>query len=167
VIGSAGFGFEFDRSSGRHVAIPQIGRVVLESDVSVGANTTIDRARIGDTVIGAGTKIDNQVHIAHNCRIGKHCILCAQVGIAGSTVIGDYVVMGGQVGIADHVEIGKASQIGAGSAVIGDLEAGSKVLSAIPAMDFKLAMKVAALNKRLPEFLKRLQNLESHPSVRV
>ncbi|MEO8353928.1 MAG: UDP-3-O-(3-hydroxymyristoyl)glucosamine N-acyltransferase [Chthoniobacteraceae bacterium] len=115
VIGSDGFGFEM--SNGRHAKIPQTGMVQIDDDVEIGANTTIDRARFGRTWVGAGTKIDNLVQIAHNVIIGKHCIICAQVGISGSTRLGDYAVLGGQAGIIGHIEIGSGAQIGAQSGV--------------------------------------------------
>ncbi len=105
VVGTPGFGYEFNPSTGCHDPIPQVGRVVIGNHVDIGANTTIDRARLGETSIGDGTKIDNQVQIAHNVKIGKHCILCAFVGISGTVNMGDYVVLAGQVGVADHVDI--------------------------------------------------------------
>src|SRR5581483_10040542 len=101
VVGSDGFGYEF--VGGRHEKVPQIGTVVIEDDVEIGANTTLDRARFSRTLIGEGTKIDNLVQIAHNVIIGKHCILCAQVGISGSTTLEDYVILGGQAGIGGHI----------------------------------------------------------------
>ena len=104
VIGSDGFGFVTD--NGRHHKIPQVGGVIIEDDVEIGANSTIDRATLGNTVVKQGTKIDNLVQIAHNVTVGEHCLLVAQVGIAGSCTIGNWVVLGGQVGVADHVTIG-------------------------------------------------------------
>lgn len=110
VVGADGFGYEFVQ--GRHEKIPQVGIVVIEDDVEIGANTTLDRARFSRTVVGQGTKIDNLVQIAHNVVIGRHCILCAQVGISGSTTLGDYVILGGQAGLGGHITLGKGSKVG-------------------------------------------------------
>ena len=115
VIGADGFGFVFDGKS--QVKLPQVGSVVIEDDVEIGACTTVDRAAFGETVIGQGTKIDNQVQIAHNVQIGKHCAISAQCGISGSTKIGNYVTLGGSVGIADHVEVGDGVMLGANAGV--------------------------------------------------
>src|SRR5205085_3699620 len=120
----------------QHKKIPQIGIVRIEDDVEIGANTTIDRAALGETVIGEGTKIDNQVQIGHNVRIGKHCIIVAQVGIAGSTELGDYVIVAGQAGLAGHLEIGNGAQIGGAAAVFHDVPAGTKVMGN-PAVPFR------------------------------
>src|SRR2546427_504931 len=103
VVGSDGFGYVF--AEGRHLKFPQLGQVIIENDVEVGSNTTIDRGSLGTTMIREGTKIDNLVQIAHNVRIGRHCVIAAQTGISGSAEVGDYVVMGGQVGLGDHVRI--------------------------------------------------------------
>ena len=110
VIGSDGYGFV--AVGGRHRKIPQIGIVRIEDDVEIGSNSTVDRAALGETVIGEGTKIDNLVQIGHNVRIGKHCLIVAQVGIAGSTELGDYVVIAGQAGVAGHLKIGNGAQVG-------------------------------------------------------
>ena len=115
VIGAEGFGYEL--VEGRHVKVEQLGNVILENDVDIGAGTTVDRARFGSTVIGEGTKIDNQVQIGHNCEIGKHCIIVALTGIAGSTHVGDYVTMGAQVGIAGHLRIADKVMLAARSGV--------------------------------------------------
>jgi len=122
VIGSDGFGFATE--GGRHHKIPQIGIVRIEDDVEIGAGTTIDRAALGETVIGEGTKIDNLVQIGHNVRVGRHCFLVAQVGIAGSTVLGDYVQVGGQSGFAGHLKIGDRARVYSKSAVFEDVPAG-------------------------------------------
>ncbi|MGZ7031680.1 MAG: UDP-3-O-(3-hydroxymyristoyl)glucosamine N-acyltransferase, partial [Thermoanaerobaculia bacterium] len=119
VIGSDGYGFATE--GGRHHKIPQIGIVRIEDDVEVGAGTTIDRAALGETVIGEGTKIDNLVQIGHNVKVGKHCLLVSQAGIAGSTELGDYVVMAGQSGATGHIRIGAGAQISAKSAVFADV----------------------------------------------
>lgn len=121
-IGQAGFSYA---STARgHVGVPQIGRVIVQDHVEIGANCAIDRAALGDTVIGEGTKIDNLLQIAHNVRIGRHCVLAAQVGIAGSAELGDFVAAGGQVGVKDHVRIGNGARLAARAGVIGDLDGG-------------------------------------------
>lgn len=146
VIGSDGFGFAFDGK--RHKKIPQIGIVRIEDDVEIGANSCIDRAALGETVIGEGTKIDNQVQIGHNCRIGKHCIVVAQVGIAGSTEVGDYAVIAGQAGIAGHLKIGSRAQIGGAAAVFHDVAEGEKVVGN-PAIPFREYARRDVLLRRL------------------
>lgn len=160
VIGTAGFGYDFNPNTGCHDPIPQIGSVQIGRYVEIGANTTVDRARIGKTVIGDGTKIDNLVQIAHNVKIGRHCILCAQVGISGTVNIGDYVVLAGKVGVADHVDIAPGIQIGGGSAVMSSLSTPKAKLLGQPAMDFGLAMKIIALQRRLPDLFKRVGAVE-------
>ena len=122
VIGADGFGYQ--PVDGRLVKVPQSGGVVIEEDVEIGANSCVDRGTFGPTRIGAGTKIDNLVQVAHNVRVGKHNILCAQVGIGGSTMIGDGVMAGGQVGIADHRTIGSGARLGAQAGIIRDVPAG-------------------------------------------
>jgi len=134
VVGSCGFGYELQE--GRHVKIPQTGIVEIGNDVEIGANTTIDRARFGRTVIGEGSKIDNLVQIAHNVQIGPHTIICSQVGIAGSTRVGSYVTLAGQVGLAGHIEIGDKAVIGAQSGLSKNVPSGSMVLGA-PAKPIK------------------------------
>lgn len=135
-IGGPGFGFEPDGQ--KLVRMLQIGRVIIEDDVDIGANTAIDRGATGDTVIGAGSKLDNLVQIGHNVRIGKSCILCGQVGIAGSTTLGDGVIMGGASAAADHLTIGSGVRIAAKAGVMRDLEPGAVVsgLPAIPIQDW-------------------------------
>ncbi|MYZ47726.1 UDP-3-O-(3-hydroxymyristoyl)glucosamine N-acyltransferase [Propylenella binzhouense] len=123
-IGQDGFGFAM--SPGGHAKVAQIGRVIIQDDVEIGANTTIDRGANRDTVIGEGTKIDNQVQIGHNVEIGRHCVLVAQVGISGSAKLGDYVAIGGQSGVNGHVTIGTGAQIAAVSVVHGDVPAGAR-----------------------------------------
>ncbi|MEQ8194250.1 MAG: UDP-3-O-(3-hydroxymyristoyl)glucosamine N-acyltransferase [Rhodospirillales bacterium] len=124
-IGQDGFGFALGRAG--HLKVPQLGRVVVENDVEIGANTTIDRGAGPDTFIGEGTKIDNLVQIAHNVRLGKHCIIVSQVGISGSTEVGHFVMMGGQAGITGHLSIGDGAQVSAQSGVMRDIGAGEKV----------------------------------------
>ena len=157
VVGSDGFGY--DTNEGRHEKIPQIGRVVLEDDVEIGANSTLDRARFSETRIGEGTKIDNLVQIGHNVVMGKHCLIVAQVGISGSTTLEDYVVVGGQAGLTGHLKIGAGAMIGAQSGVIHDLPAKSYVRDS-PSMPYMVAQKVHVLKGRLPELFKRVAHLE-------
>ena len=133
-IGSQGFGFV--PGAGGLTRMLQLGRVVIEDDVQIGANCAIDRGATGDTVIGAGSVIDNLVQIAHNVRVGRHCVICAQVGIAGSTVIGDGVMLGGQVGVVDHLKVGARARIAAKSGVMRDVAPGA-VLGGTPAIEIK------------------------------
>src|SRR5207237_8713952 len=146
VIGSDGYGFA--THGGKHHKIPQIGIVRIEDDVEIGAGTTIDRAALGETVIGEGTKIDNLVQIGHNVKVGKHCLLVAQVGIAGSTELGDYVVVAGQSGFAGHLTIGNRVQVAAKSAVLDDVGDGEKVMG-IPAVPFRQFARREARRRRL------------------
>ncbi|MDR2371725.1 MAG: UDP-3-O-(3-hydroxymyristoyl)glucosamine N-acyltransferase [Puniceicoccales bacterium] len=159
VIGSDGFGFE--EVDGRHKKIPQIGNVILEDYVDIGAHTTIDRARFASTIIGQGTKIDNLVQIGHNVRIGKNCIIVAQVGIAGSTTIGNNVTIGGQVGIAGHLHIADGTQIGAQSGVTKDTQPHSVLLGS-PAASYKEAVRQFASLAKLPEILKKIKKMPSN-----
>jgi UDP-3-O-[3-hydroxymyristoyl] glucosamine N-acyltransferase len=145
-IGQDGFGYRM-RAAG-HVKVPQIGRVIIQDDVEIGANTTIDRGAMSDTVIGEGTKIDNLVQIAHNVLIGRHCVLASQTGISGSAVIGDNVMTGGQVGIADHVTIGAGAALGAKAGVMHDAPAGARWVGA-PAKPVKQFFREVAALERL------------------
>lgn len=145
VIGSDGYGFAMHE--GKHHKIPQIGIVRIEDDVEIGAGTTIDRAALGETVIGEGTKIDNLVMIGHNVKIGKHCLLVSQVGIAGSTELGDHVFVAGQSGFSGHLKIGHRVQVAAKSAVLEDVPDDTKVMGS-PAMPFnEFARRHAALKR--------------------
>jgi len=128
--------------------VPQLGRVVIEDDVDIGANTTIDRGSGPDTVIGAGTKIDNLVQIAHNVKLGRNCFVVSQVGISGSTEIGDFAVLGGQAGLAGHLHIGDGARIGAKSGVMGDIEAGATV-GGFPARPLKEWLRGIAVLRRI------------------
>lgn len=157
VIGSDGFGYEF--TAGRHEKVPQVGRVVVHNDVEIGANSTLDRARFSETVVGEGTKIDNLVQIAHNVVIGKHCIICAQAGVSGSTTIEDYVVIGGQAGLAGHITIGAASKIDGQTGVNADLAPKSFVKGS-PCLPYNLEQRVNVLRRKLPELFKRVDALE-------
>jgi UDP-3-O-[3-hydroxymyristoyl] glucosamine N-acyltransferase len=123
-IGQDGFGFELGRM--KHAKVPQIGRVIIQDDVEIGANSTVDRGHVLDTVIGEGTKIDNLVQIAHNVEIGRHCIIVSQVGISGSAKLGDFVMLGGQVGVNNHVTVGSGAQIAATSIVKDDVPEGAR-----------------------------------------
>ncbi len=157
ILGAHGFGY--DSSTGVHKLSSQLGNVILEADVEIGANTTVDRGTYGPTVLGEGTKVDNLVQIGHNCRIGRHNMLCAQVGIAGSTTTGDYVVMAGQVGVKDHVHIGTGAVLGAMAGVISDIPPHSQYVG-IPATPAReQVIKQVALGK-LPEMRKQLKQLE-------
>lgn len=144
-IGQDGFGYAMGRQG--HTKVPQIGRVIVQDNVEIGANTTIDRGALRDTIIGEGTKIDNQVQIGHNVVIGRHCIIVAQVGIAGSATLEDFVAIGGQAGVMTHVTIGEGAEVAALSAVRDDLEAGGRYggVPARPAREW--LREVAALQK--------------------
>lgn len=155
-LGSDGFGFVF--ANGVHEKIPHVGRCVIEDDVEIGANTTIDRGSIDDTVIGAGTKIDNLVMIAHNVRIGRLCLVVAQAGIAGSARIGDGCVIGGQVGIQGHVLIGSRARIGAQAGVLGDVPAG-ETWSGYPARPHRESLRAHAALFKLGKMLRRIEKL--------
>jgi UDP-3-O-[3-hydroxymyristoyl] glucosamine N-acyltransferase len=157
VIGSEGFGWAFlvDRLE----RIPQVGNVVLEDDVEIGANTCIDRAQTGSTIVGRGTKIDNLVQIGHNCRIGKHCAIAALTGFAGSTTVGDFVKIAGQVGTRGHMHIGSGSTIAGKAGVWGDVPDGAMV-SGDPARDHRERIRVEAVMRKLPELQKRVAKLE-------
>ncbi|MEY3896183.1 MAG: hypothetical protein RLZZ214_1703 [Verrucomicrobiota bacterium] len=157
VIGSDGYGYEF--SEGRHVKIDQVGIVEISDDVEIGANTTIDRARFGKTLIGEGSKIDNLVQIGHNCVIGKHCLIISQVGISGSTHLGDYVTAAGQVGIAGHVTIGSKAVLSARTGVTASVP-GDEVYAGKPAQPMRDEMKIQALVRRLPKLIARVKALE-------
>ena len=157
IIGSDGFGYEL--MEGRHIKLPQIGTVVLENDVEIGANSTLDRARFSRTVVGEGTKIDNLVQIAHNVTIGKHCIIVSQTGISGSTTLEDYVVLGGQAGIAGHITIGRAAKVGGQTGVAYNLPPGTYV-NGTPAIPYMLERRLQILHQRLPDLFKRVEALE-------
>lgn len=157
VIGSCGFGYELQ--DGRHVKIPQTGIVEIGDDVEIGANTTIDRARFGRTLIGEGSKIDNLVQIAHNVQIGPHTILCAQVGIAGSTRVGAYVTLAGQVGLAGHIEIGDKAVIGAQSGLSKNVPPESFVIGA-PAKPIKEWKQSNFYISQLGKLFDRVKDLE-------
>ena len=166
VIGSDGFGYTVD-AQGVRTKIPQTGIVVLEDDVEIGANTTVDRARFGETRVGKGTKVDNLVQIAHNCIIGEHSVLCGQVGMAGTTTLGKHVICAGQVGLAGHIKIGDGAVIGAQAGVAKDMAGGQMYLGspAVPRLEFGKSLAHVAGLPKVKEQLKgreaRLAALET------
>ena len=159
VVGSDGFGFAPDLRTGLHVKIPQLGIVVIEDDVEVGANTTIDRAAMGETRIGRGTKIDNLVQVGHNATVGRGCFVVSQAGISGTATIGNGVTIAGQAGVAGHIAVGDGAQVGAQAGVHNAVGPGERVLGspAIPGAEAKRAM---AVFPRLPELRRRLRQVE-------
>ena len=157
VIGSDGFGYV--TVDGKHLKIPQVGTVLIEDDVEIGANVTVDRARFDKTIIGEGTKIDNLVQIAHNVIIGKHCLIVAQVGISGSTHIGNYVILAGQAGIAGHLEIGDGVVVAAKSGVSRSIKAGEQVFG-YPAQLLKDAFRNNAHFQRLDKYVEMIKDLK-------
>ncbi|MDQ6827045.1 MAG: UDP-3-O-(3-hydroxymyristoyl)glucosamine N-acyltransferase [Candidatus Eremiobacteraeota bacterium] len=159
VIGSDGFGYVF--IDGAFTKIPQVGNVVLEDDVEIGANTCIDRAQMGSTVIGRGSKIDNLVQIGHNCRIGRHSAFAAQAGLAGTTIVGDYVQAGGQSGFKGHITIGSRAKIGGGSAVWSDIPDDAFV-SGRPAREHREELRREVMVRKLPKLIARVDALEGN-----
>lgn len=152
-------GFSFIQREGRHVRVPQIGTVIIQDDVEIGANTCVDRARSGATVIGRGSKLDNLVQVAHNCELGEGCLLAGMAGVAGSAKLGKYVVLGGDAVVIDHLEIGDGVQVGAGGLVLNDLPAGSRVRGTPARTLTRFGREQVAL-KKLPELLKTVRELE-------
>ena len=157
VLGADGYGYA--QSPEGHVKIPQVGRTVIEDDVEIGANSAVDRAMLRETRVGAGTKIDNLVMVAHNVQVGKRCLLIAQVGVAGSARLGDDVVLAGQVGIIGHMDVGSGVQVASKSAVFKKAEPGSR-LAGIPAIDSMAWKRQQARLRRLEEMEKRLRAIE-------
>jgi UDP-3-O-[3-hydroxymyristoyl] glucosamine N-acyltransferase len=162
-IGSDGFGYVF--REGAHQKLPHVGRAVIEDDVEIGANSTVDRGSIDDTVIGAGTKIDNLVHVGHNVRIGRLCLLMAQVGISGSARIEDGCILAGQAGIAGHITIGKGARIAGQAGVFGDVPAG-ETWSGYPARPHREALRAQAATFKLPSLLRPLERLLAAQGVK-
>jgi len=157
VLGADGFGYATHQ--GTHHKVPQVGTVVVEGAVEIGANSTVDRATLGETRIGEGTKIDNLVQVGHNVRVGKHCILCGQAGIAGSTRLGDGVVLAGQAGVSGHIQLGDRAQVAAKSAALSSVEPGA-VVAGIPAIEMRKWRRQAVLLSRLEPMNRRLRDLE-------
>ncbi|MDI9635086.1 UDP-3-O-(3-hydroxymyristoyl)glucosamine N-acyltransferase [Kamptonema cortianum] len=157
VLGADGFGFAWDGE--RRRKIPQVGGIILEDDVEIGANSTVDRATCGNTVISVGTKLDNLIHVAHNVTIGDHCVLAAQVGIAGSSTIGNRVIMGGQSGVGDHVTVVDDVVFGGRTGTFADVPVPGEYFG-LPPLPVSKAMRAAALQNRLPEIYQRLRALE-------
>ena len=159
VIGSDGFGFA-PQADGSFQKVPQIGNVIIEDNVEIGANTTIDRATIGSTIVRSGAKLDNLIQIAHNVEIGNSTVVAAQAGISGSTKVGKGVMIGGQVGIVGHINIGDGAKINAQSGVSKSIEAG-KAVTGSPAHDYTSALRSQAISRKLPELEKRIKELEA------
>ena len=157
VVGSDGFGYVW--ADGKHEKIPQIGTVIIEDDVEIGANATIDRARFGKTVIGKGTKIDNLVQIAHNVIIGKHCIIIAQVGISGSAVIGDGVILAGQVGVHGHLTVGDGVKTAARTGITKSIPP-HITIAGYPAQPYMAEQRLHAALRRVPSYSKTILDLQ-------
>lgn len=158
VVGSDGFGFA-PQPDGSFKKVPQIGNVIIEDNVEIGANTTIDRATIGSTIIKAGAKLDNLIQIAHNVEVGNNTVIAAQAGVSGSTKLGSNVMIGGQAGVVGHLEIGDGAKINAQSGVSKSIEPG-KAVTGSPAHDYTAALRSQALSRNLPELEKRIKQLE-------
>ena len=159
IIGGDGFGFA-PQADGSFKKIPQIGNVVIEDNVEIGANVTIDRATLGSTIIRSGTKLDNLIQVAHNVDIGNNTVIAAQAGISGSTKIGNNVMIGGQAGIVGHIQIADGAKINAQSGVSKSIEAG-KAVTGSPAYDYTAALRSQAISRKLPELEKRVKELEA------
>jgi len=157
IIGADGFGYKFRNYV--HVKVPQVGNVVIDDNVEIGANTCVDRGALGSTVIGAGSKIDNLVQIGHNNKVGKNVIMCGLTGVSGSCTIEDYAILAGSSGVADHVTIGQGAVVMARGGVAGDVKAGAQVFGS-PAKDKKTAYKEQIALSKLPELLKKVKMLE-------
>ena len=160
VIGADGFGFA-PQPDGSYQKVPQIGNVIIEDLVEIGANTTIDRATIGSTIIHSGAKLDNLVQIAHNVQIGNHTVIAAQAGISGSTKIGNYVMIGGQTGMAGHIQVADRVKINGQSGITKSIKQNDISVTGTPAFEFTAAMRSQAVLRRLPELEKRIIELEN------
>ena len=159
VIGSDGFGFAVDKATGKRHKIPQVGIVVVEDDVEIGANSTIDRATFGVTRIGAGTKIDNLVQVAHNAVLGRDCVLVSQTGIAGSSVLGDRVIVGAQGGVIGHLKIADDVMLGTRTGVLSDIDKPG-IYSGLPAIAHQKWLRMAVTQSDVPTIKRRLRSLE-------
>ena len=160
MIGSDGFGFA-PQADGSFKKVPQIGNVVIEDHVEIGANATIDRATIGSTIIKSGAKLDNLIQIAHNVEVGNSTVIAAQAGISGSTKIGNGVMIGGQAGVAGHINIGDGVKINAQSGVSKSIKTPGKAVTGSPAYDYTAALRSQAVTRNLPELEKRIKELEA------
>ena len=158
VLGSDGFGYK--PRDGRIVKVPQLGRLVVEDDVEIGANTAVDRATLEETRIGAGSKLDNLVQVGHNVQTGPSCLLCGQAGIAGSTTLGAGVVLGGKAGVTGHVKVADGVQVGGAAAVLTPAETPGEILAGAPAGPIKAWRRQVVMLKKLPELFRRLKRLE-------
>ncbi len=159
VIGSDGFGFA-PQADGSYAKIPQIGNVIIENNVEIGANTTIDRATIGSTIVRAGAKIDNLVQIAHNVEIGNHTVIASQAGISGSTKIGTGVMVGGQAGFAGHIVVANGTKIGGQSGITRSINTPNTSVNDTPAFDYKMSLRSQIVYKNLPQLSKKVDDLE-------
>jgi UDP-3-O-[3-hydroxymyristoyl] glucosamine N-acyltransferase len=159
IIGGDGFGFA-PTADGSYYKIPQIGNVIIEDDVEIGANTTIDRATMGSTIIRKGTKLDNLIQIAHNVEVGSNTVIAAQAGISGSTKVGNGVMIGGQVGTAGHIVIADGSKIAGQAGVTKSIKVPNRTHNGTPAFDFSSSLRIQALTRNLPEMEKRVKELE-------
>jgi UDP-3-O-[3-hydroxymyristoyl] glucosamine N-acyltransferase len=159
VIGSDGFGFA-PQADGTFKKVPQIGNVIIEDNVEIGANTTIDRATIGSTVIMQGAKLDNLIQVAHNVEVGHHTVVAAQAGISGSTKIGNNVMIGGQAGIVGHLSIADGAKINAQSGVSKSIKVPNTAVTGSPAFDYTSALRSQAISRNLPQLEKRVAELE-------
>jgi UDP-3-O-[3-hydroxymyristoyl] glucosamine N-acyltransferase len=157
VLGSDGFGL-IEGEKG-HLEMPQVGSVIIEDDVRIGSHCTIDRGTLGETRVGCGSKLDDQVHLGHNCQIGKNVILCAQVGLSGSVVVEEGAVLGGQVGVGSHLKIGKGARVGGQTGVTADLKGGETYFST-PALPLRQALRAHVFFRDLPDLAERLNSLE-------
>lgn len=157
-IGADGFGYI--QKEGKNIKVPQKGNVIIEDDVEIGAGCTIDRATLSSTLVGAGTKIDNKVHIAHNCKIGHNCLLAGASNLSGSVILEDNVILGGGAGVADGVTIGQGSIVAACTAAMRDFPAGSFIYATPAGEEYKHAIKCRAIYNKLPELQKKIKELE-------
>ena len=164
VIGSDGFGFA-PQSENEYMKIPQLGNVVLEDNVEIGANVTIDRATMGSTIIRKGVKLDNLIQIGHNVEVGGNTVMAAQTGIAGSTKVGKNCMFGGQVGLAGHIKIADGTKIGAQAGILGDVKEENTVILGSPAIDYKQFLKSSVVFRKLPELKSKVDSIEKEVEV--
>ncbi len=160
VVGADGFGFA-PVADGSYKKIPQIGNVIIEDDVEIGANTTIDRATMGTTVIRQGVKLDNLIQIGHNAEIGRHTVIAAQTGVSGSTKVGQHCVIGGQVGMVGHIHLADGTRINAKSGISKAIETPNTTVNGSPAFDYRSSLKSQAIYRNLPELQQRINQLEA------